>query len=349
MKKSFRFCLILLLIQQSFIKAQPCPLNVVPTSFSVCAGFDATVTAFGATSYTWTGITFTAPVFSQSIAVGPGTYTVTGNTHTCTSVITIGLQPPLNIQVSQSSATTCIASGLPVFSQPVTLMASGASVYTLYPSIPPVSFPSSITVRPIATTCYTVVGATAVCSGTAVGCVTVIPQFTIAVSPEVSSICKGESIKLTVSQVGTNAAGPASSYLYNWTDTGATLNTNNSQSVIASPSNGAAYTVTVLDAGLCLSVPATASISVSLCSVIPEHKNSKTTFFPNPFNDVLDINVTDAILVEITDALGKAVMTIKPGAGAIHSVDARLFLPGIYFATVTSSALQKSCVKLIKD
>lgn len=349
MKKSFRFCLILLLTQQSFIKAQLCSMTIVPSSYSVCAGFQSTLTAFGSTSYSWTGTTFTVPVFSQTIAAGPGTYTVTGFTHTCTSVITIGVQPPLNIQLSQTSATSCIASGLPASSHPVTLMASGASVYSLYPSPASVAFTSNATVRPATSTCYTVVGATAVCSGSAVACVTIIPQFTIAVSPETTSICEGESVGLKVSQVGPDAMGSASAFIYTWTDADTTLTTSNSASLIVNPSGSKVYTVNVLDANHCMSAPATVSVTVNACTGISEQKNSASSFFPNPFNEYLNFNVSDVVLIEMSDALGKKVMTIRPGAENVYRVDTSNLLPGIYFFTVTNSARQKSQVKVIKN
>jgi hypothetical protein len=350
MKTYFSFCFIVFIILQSFIKAQPCPLNVAPPGAnSVCAGFKATITAFGANSYTWTGSTFTAPVFNQSIAAGPGTYTVTGNTHTCSLIVTIGLQPPLNIQITQSSATTCIASNLPVFSHPVTLMPSGAAAYTLYPSTPSGPIPSAIVVRPVASSCYTVVGETSICSGTAVACVTVVPQFSIAVSPVVSSICEGETIELSVSQVGPNAIGPATAFIYNWSDTDTTLNTYSGKTVIASPSGSTGYTVVVLDANQCLSTTATSSITVNVCTDVLEQEMNRVTFFPNPFHDYLDIKVSDAVLIEITDALGRKVMVMEPGAETMSRVDTYLLLPGIYFIAVTNSALQRSGLKVIKN
>jgi hypothetical protein len=349
MKTSFSFCFIVFIFTQSFIMAQTCPLSAVTSANSVCVGFQATITAFGANSYTWTGSTFTAPVSSQSVAGGPGTYTVTGNTHTCSVIVTIALHPPLNIQISQSSATTCIVSNSPVYSKPVTLIPSGAGAYTWYPDMPPIPAPSTIAVRPASNSCYTLVGETSVCSGTAVACVTVVPQFSIAVSPEISTICEGESISLTVSQVGSNATGPASAFTYNWTDTDTSVNTYSSKTVIASPSGSAGYTVVVSDAEQCLSTTATASVIVKLCTDLLVQEINRTTFFPNPFNDHLNINLSDAVLVEISDALGRKVMVMKPGVEKISRVDTRLLLPGIYFIAVTNSAQQKSWIKLIKN
>lgn len=347
MRSTIIFCFTCFMFTQTSVKAQPCTLVIVPTSSTVCPGYQATITAFGANSYTWTGTSFMTPVLNQSLAAGPGTYTVSGNNNSCLATITI-LQQPLSIQISQSSATTCIQSGSPLLSKPLTLTASGAGSYTWYP-LPSFPNPSpQITVRPAANTCYTVVGESSTCSGTAVACVTVVPQFSIAAGPHSASICAGAAVSLSVSQTGAGAIGPESAFTYIWAGADTTFSTNN-KTVSATPSVSTLYTITVLDADQCLSAPATASITVNVCIDVLEQKIFQAKIFPNPFNEYLDIDVSGAILIEITNTLGKKVMTIKPDEKQSHSVDTRSLQPGVYSVILTYNTLQKSVFKLIKN
>ncbi len=190
------------------------PMLISSTASAVCTGFNSTVTASGANSYTWTGSTFTTSIIQPSISVGPGTYTVFGGSGAgCNSfsVITINLAPPLNIQVTQSSFTTCMASNYPQFSKPIILNATGGSIYNWSPcnyTYMTICIGPTVTVRPPTSTCYTVTGSTAVCSGSAVVCVTVVPQFTMAVTPIQPIICLGDSIVLKTTNISTLAVLP---------------------------------------------------------------------------------------------------------------------------------------------
>src|SRR5690606_3219305 len=66
-----------------FLGTMPQPM-IVPTSPSVCPGFNATLTAFGGNTFTWTSTTFSGSIAQQSVAGGPGTYSViASNGGTC--------------------------------------------------------------------------------------------------------------------------------------------------------------------------------------------------------------------------------------------------------------------------
>src|SRR6218665_3722428 len=141
--------------------------SITVSNASLCPGSTTTLTAFGAGTYSWTGTGIMSPATQPSIVVGPGTYTLaspaTGGA--CMATTTISALPPLNIQITQTDYTTCLNSNTPAMTKPVTLTAYGASSYSWSPvPFPPVAPALSVTVRPLASTCYTVRGFTAICS-----------------------------------------------------------------------------------------------------------------------------------------------------------------------------------------
>lgn len=258
-------------------------LTVSPTSNAVCAGYTSTLTAFGANSYSWAGSTFTGGIAQQSIAVSLGTlslgtYTVTGsNGGGCISSATtmITAAQPLNISVAPLNATTCIASNgnaqtqTPKLSKPVTLNVSGAATYVWSPYNPyymTYSLGPQTTVKPPATTQYTVVGSTAICSGTALVTVTVLPQFSMTVVPPTPKMCIDDSLKLSIVGIGIGAVGPVSAYSYSWTEQDQTVITipgnKLGSSIVIFPTVDRTYYAEVYDSRGCASLPGIASVTV---------------------------------------------------------------------------------------
>lgn len=255
---------------------------------TVCKGFTSTLTAQGAASYTWMGSTFALPVVQQTIAVGPGTdplnpatYTVIGapafgNCYSAPFFISVGLAPDLNITItsSQSQPTTCIITNGNIqapykLSKPIALSASGGTEYSWIPTTQPYityTVGPNTTVRPPTTTCYTVIGTTQYCSGTNSICVTVIPQFTFNVTPLSPVMCIGDSMKLTVANIGNFTVGPISDFTYNWYEAAnappPSLNDYGAPSITAYPLNTTTYTVDALDARGCASLPRLTTVTV---------------------------------------------------------------------------------------
>ncbi len=344
------------------VKALP-NLNIQPTSNGVCAGYTSTITVFGAASYTWTGSSFTGAVTQQSVSVGAGTYTVSGhNSSGCmnTSTISITLQPPLNIFISPSSPTTCIISNsstiYPYNSfKTVYLNPSGAQAYTIFPAdgviFPP--FPTNVfTISPSVTTQYTIVGSTAVCSGTGVVTVSVIPQYTIAATPSLATICLGSAITLSVSQTGTPSASP---YTYFWGEYDQSINSLNnylSANPIATPTSKRNYSVTIKDARGCASFSTSLTIDVSLCTKINESFTS-TSFqvYPNPFDKELRIeNNSTHLYLELKDYLGRLILSKEINSKqAIEIIKTDGIAPGIYFLNIFSQHQKLQTIKVLKN
>lgn len=251
--------------------APPPTPTVIASANAVCAGFSSTLTAFGALSFTWTGTTFSGSIAQQSISVPPGTYSLTAsNGGSCIDssyTFTVTLAPNLVITTSQTSNTTCITTNYPKLSKPVTLTANGAATYawSAYdPATVTYSLGPQTIVRPHATTCYTVTGATSICSGSAIVCVTVIPQFTMAVTPPLPAMCLGDSLKLSIVNISTLAVGPPSQFSYEWHDPNNYISVVNplASTVIATPNSTSTYSVEVRDSRACISVPRLVTVTV---------------------------------------------------------------------------------------
>lgn len=197
----------------------------------------ATLTAAGATSYTWsTGSN------SPTIAVSPTVttvYTVTAKTGTCTGNFTVQVtvNPNPNVTITNSSPTVCTAAS-------ATLLANGASTYSWSTG----SSSNPITVTPTTITTYTVIGtSTAGCVGIASTSVAVsgVPTPTLFNISVPSTICVGGAVTCV-------AAGP---YTFNWQPGGAV-----GAVVSLSPTVTTTYTV-IASAGSCTN---TANITVTV-------------------------------------------------------------------------------------
>jgi len=192
----------------------------------ICAGTGATLTASGATNYTWTSAlgTFTG-----------STIVLTPSANICFSLVgTIGGGCTGFIQrciiVAQSTTNLAITGNFNIcFGSSTILSASGASSYTWLPSG---SNAANILVNPSSTTCYTLLGTN--CAGaalpSAVRCITVGSAPVVSVSGN-TTICGGQGATLT-------ASGATS---YTWT-TG--MGTFTGSTIVLSPSVTTCYTVT---------------------------------------------------------------------------------------------------------
>lgn len=152
-------------------------ISIISTANAVCAGYHSSVTAFGATSYTWTGANLPGPVVQSSLVVGSGTYSLTGsNGGVCkdSMIFNIAALPPVNPTITANRNSMCYNPDSP--EQAISLSASGADTYVWAPYNPAhmtYSLGPSTTIAPTVTTCYTLTGSNAVCSGSVVKCITV--------------------------------------------------------------------------------------------------------------------------------------------------------------------------------
>ena len=220
------------------ITVNPLPIVTTVGSTTLCAGASATLTASGASTYTWN-----TSSNNPSITVSPTVntqYTVTGTDvnnckNTATATITINPAPPLTINVP----VICIGNT-------ATVTVSGASTYTWNTG----SNASTFTLSPTSSISFTVNGTFPnFCVNTATTSITVNPLPTITVNSD--TICMGVNAILS-------GQGGAT---YTWS-TG-----NISPSIVVSPTVNTTYTVTGTDVNSCVNT-ATASITVNITPTV---------------------------------------------------------------------------------
>ncbi|MGZ4038599.1 MAG: T9SS type A sorting domain-containing protein, partial [Bacteroidia bacterium] len=225
-------------------------------SATICSGAVATLTASGASGYTWNpgSLTGASQTFTPSSTTA---YTVTGNNGICfsnkTTTIVVNPTPTVNV-ISLSSSTICSGKSIAV-------NASGATSYTWNPG--PLTG-SSQTLSPASTTIYTVNGSNGTCTGTKLYTVTVNPTPTITgvTNP---TVCVGQTINLTSAGGGT----------YSWNGPlGYTSGAQNPSIANATTGMAGQYTLVVTSSvGSCTS-SANASVTVNALPTASVSSNS---------------------------------------------------------------------------
>lgn len=225
----------------------------VSPDVSICNGDNTTLTASGATSYSWSPATGLSATTGPSVTASPSattTYTVTGTTSGCTSTaavtVTVGNTPSVNAQNNQSY---CAGSNVPQ----TTFTGNAGTVYNWTNSNPSIGLPAGGTGNLPSFTATnngsTPVTATISVTPTIGNCTGTPVSFTITINPQptVSAgnngpLCQGEDIQLT----SNGSAGSG----YSWTGpNGFTSNVQNPVIVNAQPANFGTFTVTASNSG----------------------------------------------------------------------------------------------------
>lgn len=212
---------------QVFVTPAP-GILISSTADTICIGDLVTLTATGATTYSWTGGVINGTPFAPPATA---TYTVTGtDVNGCvgTNSYTIVVLPAPIISVTPSQPVIC--QGDTVF-----FTANGASSYSWSPatglSNSNIANPYSV---PSSSISYTVIGANGSCTDLAVVNVTVRPQPSVTSVASKNPICLGEAVSLSATGAST----------YSWT--------NGVQNGISfNPTTTTTYSVTGTDANGC--------------------------------------------------------------------------------------------------
>lgn len=215
------------------VAVQP-TVALTTSSNNICSGTTLTLTASGASTYSWS-----TSATTSTIAVTPTantTYTVQGNNANCFQVQSVAINATLTPTVSVTNQTIC-ASGT------ATLTASGASTYSWSTG----STSNPLLVSPASNTVYTVIGKNGICANTKTVSVTIGSSITIVPVATTPTICTGGT-------VGLSATGATT---YTWQP----VNLNGS-AITVTPGSSTTYTVSGTNSGC----NGTSTINVSIIS-----------------------------------------------------------------------------------
>jgi Secretion system C-terminal sorting domain len=309
-------------------------MNLSASANTVCAGRTVTLTASGATTYSWnTGGT------SAIITVTPNTtttYSVGGLNGTCIGGNTISITALAlpNLSVSSSASISCPGTTLG-------LASSGAAFYTWVLGNSAVSG-SLVTI----TTGSNPAGGTFTvgligtdnngCTSSGVITRTTAPSPTVVVTSSPSVQCVNKIAALSVTGAST----------YTWS--GST--TSNSSSV--SFSNGAtagpkSFTIVGTSTAGC-TASTTLAYTVSACTGIQKINGNylESSVFPNPFNSELTISGIVG-RVEIYNALGELVLNVTTTEN--ETINTSNLTKGAYILRAYTDESDVRTIKLIKE
>jgi len=277
--------------------------SVMVNSATVCAGVSATLTAAGASSYSWlpaTGLNTTTGATVIATPTVSTSYTVSA-TNTCTTIVVVSTVTVNSLSVTATSATVCNG-------QSGTLTASGAATYVWSTGATTIS----ITASPTVTTTYSVTGtSSAGCTDVVIKTITVnsLPQVTV--SPTAIPLCSATSDTLTASGASSYAWSPATG-----------LNTTTGATVIAAPSVTTTYTVTGTSGAGCTntamaSVTPPPTVTVSSATICAGDTTILAASGANSYSWLPSTNLT------IFGNYGDSV-TINPSVTSTYTITANL-------------------------
>mgnify|MGYP003325911973 CR=1 FL=1 len=204
---------------------------------SICSGESTTLLVSGANSYVWSPSSSLDTSAGNFVSANPSTsqvYTIVGaDLNQCEATTSYALSVLLspNVSISASQDTICIGSSS-------ILVGSGAISYNWSPSSSiNVNTGFSVTAFPTTTTTYSVLGTSGNnCSATDTIIIHVEPLPTLSVTPNISTICEGDSIEIIATGAQDFIWSPALG-----------LNTTLGSVVTAYPITNSYYTVTGVD------------------------------------------------------------------------------------------------------
>lgn len=303
--------------------ANPTVGIVLPTQ--QCAGTTITLTASGASSYTWLPGNFIGNMMAVSPTINTS-YSVIGtaaNTCTNTTSAIVSVKPNPSISITASQNVICEGATVSLYGNGST---SNGYVWSTGQTT------SSITSSPSVTTTYTLTGTgTNGCSAEAIKTVTVNAKPPLQVATTETLLCAGQTATLTATGANT----------YTW-NTGS-----NSSELLISPTTTSNYTVTGTASNGCSNATVFTQ-NVSVCTGIATIQNeSLYSVFPNPTNGELIVEVEQDIVCEIYNAVGQIVFrhSLEQGKTTIDLLNQP---SGIYFVQLKKQDSVKT-IKIMKQ
>ncbi len=359
------------------------PPNVSVTNATVCAQQMATITASGASTYSWSNGGTNASIVVPSPVGSTVVYTVTGyNGPTCSNTKTVSIYSNTFLTVPNNSVTTCP-------NQLILLGANGATSYSWSSG----QLTQSIAITPTASGIYVVYGTQGSCTESQMITLTIDPDL---VAPSLT-VCAGISATLVATGAQTyswsngattsiTVVSPTTTTVYNIMGTSGACNVtkqvtvtigNNlsvgalqkciglstllqgygansytwqpindfNPSVLVNPTGPTVYTLTGVS-GTCTG---TRTLQVTWCAGLPNNGsiNESVRVYPNPFGTA--VTIKDAIGdVKIVNALGQVVLSTK--VDGTTTINTETFENGIYFIIITDpQSSNRKVVRVIKN
>jgi hypothetical protein len=289
-------------------------VNIASTANTVCVGNSATLTATGASNYTWS----TAQT-SSMVVVSPfitSNYSVTGSNPACpnaTAGITLISSPALTIVTQAAPAAVCLGGGS-------TLTAAGATTYTWTGG----STGSTLAVSPTISTNYNVIGYMGPgCWANKFTQVKVNSLPVISVQPNADTLCAGEF----------GAYEAAGVFNYTWTPGNVTTPV-----LMITPTISMVYTVTGADQNGCTGT-ATLNLMINPCLGISDKGELEkgVSIYPNPSNGkfVVQFSIEAKRALIVRNAIGQTIIEIN-NSGVKQDLELSNYRKGIYTLTVVT-------------
>jgi Secretion system C-terminal sorting domain/Ig-like domain CHU_C associated/SprB repeat len=288
------------------------PLITATISNPICFGQNGNISLLVSGSapftYSWnpnftnmSSINGPAGVYTCSITDSFGCKTTTAITIPQTPVLSLNVSPSQTICFATSASIFAQASGgTPPYSYTLTNLATNSAT-TLTTSNGINATPNLTT-----TTQFTAMVFDGGCSN---GPLTIIVNVhpPLIASGYAVNACDGNSVILAPNITSTGNGGP---YSYVWSNTSSTATIGVMASLTNTP---ATYTVIIDDGCSIPNTSAVFTVNVSSCVGLKENKNSevKVSFYPNPANDLLSIdveNTPDAIKIKLFSILGQEIL-----------------------------------------
>lgn len=308
------------------IDVNPTPtVTAVASNTAFCSGTTVTLTASGATNYTWmpngdlTAVSMVTPGSST-------TYTVSGESLGCTATATVDLIVTQTPTVTASASPTAICLGN---SAALTAVSSTAN----YSWSPAGGTADVAIVSPSSNTTYTVTSVNGSCVGTATVDLAVISAPSITVSPSSAVTCSGSSVTLTASGADTYtwSSGGGNAAIAVFTPTAMTTYTVDGSNLCG---NGTATVSVGVDSPVTLSASTSATmICLSIESATLSVTGTATNFTWSPggqttANVVVSPTVTTIYTVTASNACGVVTSTVTQNVQDCTGIE-ELFAAGM--------------------
>lgn len=288
-------------------------INIVSTSSLVCVGNSATLSASGASSYTWSNGAMNP--FIVIAPLGNSTFVVTGSNPACptaSAAISVSVAPALLVSASSSSPVICTG-------QSSTLSASGAISYTWSNG----ANSATTVVSPSVNSTYTVTGSNGPgCFAQQIVSVQSNSLPILSCQPPAATLCAGESLEL----VGGGAIS------YTWLPANLT-----SANLLIIPQTSNNYTLLGQGSNQCVAA-LPVMVTVDDCVTLNQIDFvQEILVYPNPSNGTFMIRhkTCSGYRIQVFDAGGRCIMK-QSETGMESQIDLGEYAKGLYLLRLES-------------